>query len=390
MRFLSDVVLFWRVSQDQTTRALKMTAKLETRSEPDGTLNVALMGRWQTGRKNPSGMDAQQLLSASGVKRVQFDSRQLDEWDSSLVVFLSALAARGAASGVDVDPAGLPAGARRLLDLSRAVPPKADATASHNQSSLLARIGELGLRTTQSVKDTLDFTGELALSVMRLIQGKARFRMVDVLEAIQQCGWQALPIVSLISLLVGLILAFMGAVQLSMFGAQIYVADLVGIGMTREMGAVMTGVIMAGRTGAAFAANLGTMQVNEEIDALQTLGVSPHGLSGDPANGGPGADDAPVVHLCRLHGHIGRHDRGRRRIRYFGDSIPDPNSRFIDNNPHRLRRLQKCHFRADCGHVRLHAGDALRAKRCCRWRSHHLCGGDAIVYIVVADGFLPY
>jgi phospholipid/cholesterol/gamma-HCH transport system permease protein len=275
MRFLSDVVLFWRVSQDQTTRALKMTAKLETRSEPDGTLNVALMGRWQTGRKNPSGMDAQQLLSASGVKRVQFDSRQLDEWDSSLVVFLSALAARGAASGVDVDPAGLPAGARRLLDLSRAVPPKADATASHNQSSLLARIGELGLRTTQSVKDTLDFTGELALSVMRLIQGKARFRMVDVLEAIQQCGWQALPIVSLISLLVGLILAFMGAVQLSMFGAQIYVANLVGIGMTREMGAVMTGVIMAGRTGAAFAANLGTMQVNEEIDALQTLGVSP-------------------------------------------------------------------------------------------------------------------
>jgi phospholipid/cholesterol/gamma-HCH transport system permease protein len=111
--------------------------------------------------------------------------------------------------------------------------------------------------------------------VMRLIQGKARFRMVDVLEAIQQCGWQALPIVSLISLLVGLILAFMGAVQLSMFGAQIYVANLVGIGMTREMGAVMTGVIMAGRTGAAFAANLGTMQVNEEIDALQTMSIDP-------------------------------------------------------------------------------------------------------------------
>ena len=252
-----------------------MTAKLETRLEPDGTLNVELMGRWRTGRKNPSGMDAQQLLSTSGIKRLQFNSRRLDGWDSSLVIYLSALAERCAASGVDVNPAGLPAGARRLLDLSRAVPPKADAVASHNKSSLLARIGELGLQATQSVKDTLDFTGEIALSVMRLIQGKARFRMVDVLEAIQQCGWQALPIVSLISVLVGLILAFMGAVQLSLFGAQIYVANLVGIGMTREMGAVMTGVIMAGRTGAAFAANLGTMQVNEEIDALQTLGVSP-------------------------------------------------------------------------------------------------------------------
>ena len=89
------------------------------------------------------------------------------------------------------------------------------------------------------------------------------------------CGAQALPIISLISLLVGLILAFVGAVQLKYFGAQIYVADLVGIAMTREMGAMMTGIIMAGRTGAAFAAQLGTMQVNEEIDALHTLGISP-------------------------------------------------------------------------------------------------------------------
>ena len=84
-----------------------------------------------------------------------------------------------------------------------------------------------------------------------------------------------MPIVSLISFLVGLILAFVGIVQLEMFGAQIYVADLVGIAMVREMGAIMTGIIMAGRTGAAFAAQLGTMQVNEEIDALQTLGVQP-------------------------------------------------------------------------------------------------------------------
>jgi phospholipid/cholesterol/gamma-HCH transport system permease protein len=92
---------------------------------------------------------------------------------------------------------------------------------------------------------------------------------------IQECGVQALPIVSLISFLVGLILAFVGAIQLMMFGAQIYIADLVGIAMAREMGAIMTGIIMAGRTGAAFAAQLGTMQVNEEIDALTTLGLSP-------------------------------------------------------------------------------------------------------------------
>ena len=84
-----------------------------------------------------------------------------------------------------------------------------------------------------------------------------------------------MPIVSLISFLVGLILAFVGVLQLAMFGAEVYVADLVGIAMVREMGAIMTGIIMAGRTGAAYAAQLGTMQVNEEIDALETLAIPP-------------------------------------------------------------------------------------------------------------------
>ena len=104
---------------------------------------------------------------------------------------------------------------------------------------------------------------------------KARYRASDLFLLIQQCGAQALPIVTLISFLVGVILAFVGAVQLKQFGAQIYVADLVGIAMMREMGAMMTGIIMAGRTGAAFAAQLGTMKVTQEVDALTTAGFSP-------------------------------------------------------------------------------------------------------------------
>ena len=121
----------------------------------------------------------------------------------------------------------------------------------------------------------VDFIGEAVLACLRCVVGAARFRRVDLVLFMQECGAQALGIVTLISFLIGLILAFMGAVQLRQFGAQIYVADLVGLGMTREMGAVMTGVIMAGRTGAAFAAQLGTMQVNEEIDALTTMGIPP-------------------------------------------------------------------------------------------------------------------
>ena len=125
----------------------------------------------------------------------------------------------------------------------------------------------------QGARDLLDFLGQVVLACGRLVTGQARFRRVDLALFVQEAGVQALGIVTLISFLIGLILAFMGAIQLRQFGAQIYVADLVGLGMTREMGAVMTGIIMAGRTGAAYAAQLGTMQVNEEIDALSTMGI---------------------------------------------------------------------------------------------------------------------
>jgi phospholipid/cholesterol/gamma-HCH transport system permease protein len=113
------------------------------------------------------------------------------------------------------------------------------------------------------------------VTLAKFARGKARYRTIDFMEVVQQCGPEAVGIVSLISFLVGVILAFMGAVQLSQFGASIYVADLVGIGMVRDMGAMMTAIIMSGRTGAAFAAKLGTMKVTQEIDAFTTMGISP-------------------------------------------------------------------------------------------------------------------
>ena len=121
----------------------------------------------------------------------------------------------------------------------------------------------------------LGFIGDAFVTFLKMFGGKTRFRGYDLALLIRQCGADALPIVTLISLLVGLILAFVGAIQLAMFGAQIFVANLVGIAMVRVLASVMTGVIMAGRTGAAFAAQLGTMQVNEELDALEVLGISP-------------------------------------------------------------------------------------------------------------------
>jgi ABC-type transporter Mla MlaB component len=142
-----------------------MTAKLENRWKLDGTLNVSLVGRWQTGHKTPSGMDAHILLNTSDTKRIQFDSRRLDGWDSSLVVFLSAVVERCTSLNVDVDLDGLPSGARRLLSLSHAVPRQVASDVMHDRISILAHLGELGLTAAQTVKNTLDFTGELALSV---------------------------------------------------------------------------------------------------------------------------------------------------------------------------------------------------------------------------------
>ena len=119
------------------------------------------------------------------------------------------------------------------------------------------------------------FLGECLLAMGNLLRGRARFRWSDAFLIVQQCGPQALGIVAMINFLVGLILAFVGATELMRFGASIYVADLVGVATVREMGCLMTGIILCGRTGAAFAAQLGTMRVNEEISALETFGVPP-------------------------------------------------------------------------------------------------------------------
>ena len=134
---------------------------------------------------------------------------------------------------------------------------------------------KVGLAAWNGTIELLAFVGNLSIAFGRALIGRARYQRADLFVLIQDCGVRALPIVTLISFLVGLILAFVGAVQLQQFGASIYVANLVGLAMLREMGAMMTGIIMAGRTGSGYAAQLGSMKVSQELDALETLGLSP-------------------------------------------------------------------------------------------------------------------
>src|SRR5882762_8701241 len=249
---------------------------LEFRRPAPDMLVVCLSGDWTIHASVPSADKVRRQLDAGGpVRRVVFDAQQLAEWDSALLTFLLQVVGETDRRGIAANRGGLPEGVRRLLALATAVPERRDTGAPAAKPSWLARIGVATLEGVRDATATLAFLGEVSIASARAVVGRARYRRSDFLLVLQEVGAQALPIVSLISFLVGVILAYVGAVQLKQFGAQVYVADLVGIGMTREMGAMMAAVIMAGRTGAAFAAQLGTMQVNEEIDALVTLGIPP-------------------------------------------------------------------------------------------------------------------
>jgi phospholipid/cholesterol/gamma-HCH transport system permease protein len=232
----------------------------------EDTLLVRLAGDWTL---------KEELNSGPPVQRIAFDTQDLGRWDSGLITFLIKVFDQFSQSQIDTNREGLPDGVRRLLDLAAAVPEKKDAHKEALREPFLVQVGRASMDIARQAGGLVTFLGESTIALGRFFVGKAKFRRSDLWLTIQQCGVDALPIVTLISFLVGLILAFVGAVQLAMFGAQIFIANLVGIAMAREMAAIMTGIIMAGRTGAAFAAQIGTMQVNEEVDALITMGVSP-------------------------------------------------------------------------------------------------------------------
>ena len=235
------------------------------RTQPEALL-VRLGGSWHL-HADPPGPEGLLTALAPGVRQLRFAADELEAWDTRLLIFLRPVLAAARQQGIEV----------RLDGLAEAVPEHTlDSGAA--RASLVERTGRRTLRLVEESRAVRTFTGEIIHQLLRLLTGRAPFRGRDFFAFVQTCGAESLPIVSLIAALVGVILSFVGAVQLQMFGAQIYVANLVGLGMVLEMGALMSGVIVAGRIGASYAAQLGTMQVNEEIDALRTMGISPVGF----------------------------------------------------------------------------------------------------------------
>src|SRR5712691_7902809 len=261
---------------DAAQRVTQTQGKIDVTQPTADTLCVRLTGQWTMHATLPATAVVQTELAAMPqAQRLIFETQKLAGWDSELLTFLLKLKEICTQRQVEFEQAGLPHGVQRLLALATAVPEHHEGRREGGRESIVAQIGQGALAAVAAMHEFLTFLGQVDLSSVQLVRGRARFRGVDLMLIVQESGAQALPIVSLISFLVGLILAFVGATQLQQFGAQIYIADLVGLGMAREMGAMMTGVIMAGRTGAAFAAQLGTMTVNQEIDALTTMGLTP-------------------------------------------------------------------------------------------------------------------
>ncbi|MDW7773037.1 MAG: ABC transporter permease [Desulfobulbaceae bacterium] len=246
---------------------------IETSHTDDAGLSVSFAGRWCLDQNLPS-VDVISADLTERIKRLTFNT-SLSSWDTGFLAFLSSLMKLCAERGIAVEQGGLPEGVRRLLSMADKTPERKIAGRQRTTPDLLFRAGEVIIEFFRGGPLMMRFLGEIVFSLARLATGRAHFRWRDLWWEIEQVGPRALVIVSVISFLVGLILAYLGADQLRLVGAQLFIADLVAIGMVREIGALMTGIIIAGRTGSAFAAQLGTMQVNEEIDALKTLSISP-------------------------------------------------------------------------------------------------------------------
>ena len=241
-----------------------------------GSCIITLKGDWSINGMVPERKlsQARSAVQNDSVRTLVLRAEGLGEWDGLLLGFVADLerAARQRKLAIEED---LPESLKKLIRLAFAVERREGSEKVKQEDSFLVRLGGSALGLPERMHDFLVFLGDIAFSVGRLIHGKAAMRKQDLIDAMYECSLKSFGIVAITNLLFGLILAFVGAVQLSNFGAQIYVAGLVGIGMLRVMGAVMVGIVMSGRIGASYAALIGTMQVNEEVDALETMGISP-------------------------------------------------------------------------------------------------------------------
>jgi len=231
---------------------LRANAHLAVEQRSPDVLLLRLSGNFRDQSKAPSiGVVSDAFNQDPGVKALSFECVGLTGWDSLFVAFIRNCAELCQAKNVAFQNDGLPEGARRLLRLAQAVRERKDVRHAATKAPFFQSVGGHALKAWAETREMFTFLGENIVAVLSLLRGRAQFRWSDAFLVMEECGPKALGIVAMINFLVGLILAFVGAIELVRFGASIYVADLVGIATVREMGCIMTGIILCGRTGAA-------------------------------------------------------------------------------------------------------------------------------------------
>jgi len=241
-------------------------------------LVIKLMGDWTHDIEFPEEFEdklEQQFQDQQVIKSVTVNLEHLTAWNSALLTAIISLTELCEQHQIRFESSQLPLEMTRLIQLARITPSRKVNPHIPINTSFLYTVGNNTIEAVREVGNMIAFLSNASIAFVNMLRGKAIYRASDTWLIMQQTGAEAVPIVSLLNFLVGAILGYIGAQQLEKFGAEIFIGDMVGVAMTREIAAIITGIIMAGRSGAAFAAQLGTMKVNEEIDALRSMGLSP-------------------------------------------------------------------------------------------------------------------
>jgi phospholipid/cholesterol/gamma-HCH transport system permease protein len=250
-------------------------AKLRSDGPRNGLLKLSIDGRLDADSTGRVWRESTRLVAAARAAEVDLDASAMDYCDGSGIALLIQLRRLQQKAGGKLEIHGLRPEFQELLDDWSHGSSDTGQSKAKVRVQLAEEVGRDAVQLWDDMREVISFIGQLGLAMVKAALHPSTVRWRDTLLVAEELGVNALPIVALLSFLVGVIMAFQAAVALRQFGAEIFVANMIGLSVLREMGPLMTAIILAGRSGSAFAAEIGTMKVREEIDALKTMGLEP-------------------------------------------------------------------------------------------------------------------
>ncbi len=254
---------------------IKSTVTLSTDVNGQGECTIVIGGRLDSTSTGSIWQEAMEILEQASSKRIIVDASRIDYCDGSGIGLLMGLHRHQRKAGGELEIKGLRTEFQKLMDMFDPKDFEGFQVEKPKKVNLTDEVGRATYTIWDNIRSQIAFLGELVAALVYAAGKPRRVRWKDAFLIAETAGVNALPIIALISFLIGLIMAFQAAIPMRQFGAEIYVADLIALSVLRELGPLMTAIIMAGRTSSAFAAELGTMKVNEEVDALTTMGLNP-------------------------------------------------------------------------------------------------------------------